>query len=239
MNLIILKIIIFIIIITNIQPIESKVFLEKENLLREGKWINRGVKNIIGEGTDRIIEINKNENDFEMLITEIKYYSVNDKERDKPGKQIKGPYKIKIIDNLLKIEDQTEIDIKTFRYEKGMLVWPAIVKTKNNSWYYKSNKDEYSFVCDDNPEMIEIGNATFSSTSSKSIGWEQYYRLIKPNNKIEKERRDLIFYEKNKDGKTYEWAKLIWDTYGNPRFEGTSWYLLNEVRYSIYSDMEN
>jgi hypothetical protein len=212
---------------------------EKKSILKEGRWINNGVRNIVGQGIDKIIEIKKNEEGFVLLITEIKYYSINDKNHKVPEKQIKGPYKVTVIGELLRLEYEGEIDNKTFRFEDQTLVWPALINIENNIWYYKSNEYEYKFICENSPEIITKGKAIFQSTSSSGTGWEQYYALVKLRNTDNEEKRELKFFEMNRDGKVNEWAKLVWDNYGSPRFEGTSWYFLDEVRYINYTTLDN
>ena len=134
---------------------------EKVIKLPLGHWELAGFGTVTGKRTDKYISLFKKEDKTFIEFTSVFYKSRFPKYP--VTKNTKGPYELSYVDNELSFQVKNQKFKYTYRVEGGKLVFPAIVKVDDRSWKFMNSLESCIFHCENNPEVVQQGKASFPS----------------------------------------------------------------------------
>ena len=209
----------------------------------EGNWIWRSSKTPLGEGDDEVVELRENGDSWTISFTSIHHRFRNTRQASR--KIVRGPFDAQIQDGILAYTENGEKRERTIRFENGRLVFPAIVQTDSRTWVFKAAVSRagtgtrvFQFQCEFDPLKTPVGKATFPGVNWEGRQQFYVYEQGEYSQKTDSRPRRLKFLQRMKDGALHLNCELIWDQYGAPRFQGSSWYLFAEYRFEKLSDDE-
>lgn len=182
--------------------------LEKVKKIPLGYWMLPGIGSVTGRRTDEYISFIKKQDKIFFEFIEVSYKS------RMPGDHVtkitEGPYELSYVNNELSFQVRNQTFKYTYREEGTKLVFPAIIKIDDRSWKFMNSLDSCIIHCENNPEVIQQGKASFPSANWEGI--KQSYIFTEKNSK----RIDFFIHYNDQAKKEYS---LIWDDLGKPRIE--------------------
>lgn len=215
-------------------PIE-KPSEEISGKLREGTWIHRGFKNIMGAGTDdeitfrlmrvrdRMLENHRTFAGWTVTYMQIEYFRVGSKKD--PKITTTGPFPVEVDEaqSILTIKNK---DPRSSRYtfsfseDGSTLTMPAFVEVEPGHFLYVNEGKSFEVKCENDPRKIPVGKVWMSvlNTGQLYYSYEEMPRFLDWTN--DKSVRYLRILERIKgSGHLIERGRLIWDDMGSPRYE--------------------
>lgn len=206
----------------------SGILAEEPEKPFEGSWIRRAPKTILGAGADEVITFARVGELWIVSFATTRHYSVN--ERKEPTTTTRGPFAARIADSVLRFTEDGKERAYTIRIEGDAVVCPAFVRTDERTWVIRTGAAPAAvFRCEFDPTKEPRGKAEFPCSTSPGIRMSYAYKSAGAAGEGTKQ---LKFQVRLKDGILREQCRLVWDEYGAPRFEGSSWYGdFSESRY--------
>lgn len=208
--------------------------IDKPNVLRDGAWVERGMKNIMGAGTDTTITIrlmpvrnklladDRTVADWTVTYTQVEHFRVGSRG---PKITTSGPYRVEVDEaqSTLTIRKEGARDSKyTFKFSEdgSTLVMPAFVEVEPGRFLFVNEGKRFEVKCEHDPRKVPAGKAWMSGITAGQMfySYEEMPRSLDWSR--DKSTRYLRVLERVKDGGyLIERGRLIWDDWGSPRFE--------------------
>ncbi len=205
-------------------------------ILVEGTWIHRGVRSIVGSGTDTSIAIRREGDHWAITYELTRHPSVNDKGAVAKVERM-GPFPVAV-------EDQEMVVTKepgkpparyTFLCDVRRLVLPAIVQKRPGEWSYRSEDESLSVRCGEDPFTAPVGRAEIPGVL---LGKGFYSYEEAPRSRFRPSAQYLRFLERSDEkGQLCELFRLVFDDHGSPRYErllGTGERSTDEYQLRVY-----
>ena len=203
-------------------------------ILLEGTWTQRGLRNIIGAGSDSTVILKKDGGNWTITYETIRYPSVNEKNAT-PKTTREGPFQVTVEDQEMVIVRDKKRVRYTFLCDPTRLIMPAIVQKKPGEWAFKADYEAFSVRCEDNPFKVPVGKAQVPGTP---LGKGFYAFEEEPQTKFSPRAQCLRYLERSDEkGQLIERFRLIFDAYGLPRYErllGNGERMTNEYQNRIF-----
>jgi hypothetical protein len=185
-------------------------------VLIEGTWSERGVRNIIGAGTETTVIVKKNEIGWTITYEIVRYPSVNDKGAV-PVIRTEGPYKVTVDDQELVIAKEDKEVRYTFLCDPQRMILPAIVQKRPGEWAFRSESESFVVRCENDPLKVPMGKAEIPGV----LGGRGFYSYEEaPRSRLSTRGQYLRFLDRSDEkGQLFERFRLIFDQYGSPRYE--------------------
>jgi len=167
--------------------------------------------------------------------------------KDRKGTEtIDGPYPLRVEGQVLEWDTPRGLTRHTFRFDRGMLVLPALVQKDDRTWVMETTwvatgnpqkplgtaiRVEQVWQCSMDPRSTPRGPAEFPAVKSP---------VLIPKSYVYEEQKDehgrpitvLRFFQQYPGAEPKESCRLFWDAEGVLHFEGNSWYLYQQAFYS-------
>jgi hypothetical protein len=181
----------------------------------EGTWLLVNPRDILGGGIDTEVTIRKTDGG-NWEIDYVHIISPRVGKGQQPVIKREGPFKAAIDKGVMTIARPDKVVRVTFKVEHGRLAMPAFISPEPGVWIFEQDHESLRVKCMTDPEKTPVGEAELPGVL-KGAGFYSYE--ISPKDP-ENPTRCLRFMERLKSGAMIERFRLVFDQYGNPRYEG-------------------
>jgi hypothetical protein len=215
--------------------------------LKEGVYTNQGTRNILGQGLDTVVNLQKKQNKWFISYRYIQHFSVNVKKP--PEETVAGPFAVTVAGPVLEYQGLNGVEKISYRFDGTSLVMPAVVRLDDRTWMCQTTEtlrdpstnhlitrpEKYVWRCRADPTKTHQGEAEFppfGSVPGESKG--QYtYVFSQEMDTASRTISVLQFLEASKDKKNAtESCRLTWDAEGAIRFDARSEPRIHQLIYS-------
>ena len=221
-----------------------------EASLKEGVYTYQGPRNILGEGRDTVVTLEKKQSKWFISYRYLQHFSFKDKNVKKlPEETVAGPFAVTVAGPILEYEGPNGVEKISYRFEGTSLVMPAVVRLDDRTWMCQTTEtgqdrskkrlitrpEKYVWRCQNVPTKTHQGEAEFPPYG-RQVGESkgQYtYLFSQEKDKAGGTTSVMRFLSASKDKKdATESCRLTWDAEGAIQFDARSVPRIHQRKYS-------
>ena len=203
---------------------EEKPVDTAKQVLRAGRWTYRGPKTVVQSGRDTTIVLAQEAKGeaWQMSIRHVDYFSIN--EQKEPMVTELGPFPVAVKEGVLELSvdyDPKNLNLfgyikNTFKLDDNGLIMPAFVRLEPETWKYVSPTKSYTLKFEGDPFEKPMGRVRHDRVGNDD-GYYSYEEA--PRSRDGESAQYLRLLTRTKEGFLTENSRLIFDAWGQPRFE--------------------
>jgi hypothetical protein len=215
--------------------------------LKEGVYTNQSLRNILGEGRDTVVNLEKKQNKWFISYRYIQHFSVNSKKP--PEETVAGPFAVTVAGPVLQYQGPNGVEKISYRFDGESLVMPAVVRLDDRTWMCQTTEtlrdssknavitrpEKYVWRCQADPTKTHQGEAEFPPFGSQVGESKGQYTYVFSQEKDAASRTISVlrFLEASKDKKNAtESCRLTWDAEGAIQLDARSLPRIHQLKYS-------